>query len=288
MRRNAILLLLGSMLLSGAANGDGHGRRRHHVDPRDALLAALGSLTLECLGTVGPSSYETSSGVLARTFDGCRSRDGQALDDIDALLLLQTSVRGREQRLAAHFVARWNRFVSRFPFRRDEPCPTWTLANVIDAPTMESVARSMSPLRVGKEGYRYEVSSPRCQGNGECAVQHAAACAAGFGPQFVVGGDARRSLVEVDPVWWLTHYTFQAPGSNPFMLPGYYHAMSYYGDLPGSLYGAIERAGEACSEYIDGKHYIRSQARSDRLRRRLVLHDVLHARGRTSVTPSRS
>ncbi len=38
-------------------------------------------------------------------------------------------------------------------------------------------------------------------------------------------------------------------------MPGYYHAMSYYGDLPGALYGALQREGEACSQYIDGLHY---------------------------------
>jgi hypothetical protein len=40
-------------------------------------------------------------------------------------------------------------------------------------------------------------------------------------------------------------------------MPGYYHAMSYYGDLPGALYGALAREGEACSEYdaSSGKHY---------------------------------
>jgi hypothetical protein len=31
--------------------------------------------------------------------------------------------------------------------------------------------------------------------------------------------------------------------------------MSYYGDLPGALYGALQREGEACSQYVGGKHY---------------------------------
>ena len=38
------------------------------LDPREALLAALGTATLDCLGTVGPTLYETSTGILARTF----------------------------------------------------------------------------------------------------------------------------------------------------------------------------------------------------------------------------
>ena len=225
------------------------------VDSRDALLAALGAATLECQGTVGPASYDTRTGVLARTFTACLSRDGAALAQIDALLGVQLSAQGQRDNLAAHFVTRWNAFVASFPYRRSDACPTWTLANVIDAPTAESVRRSMSPLRPGKEGYRYVVSSGQCRHDGDCAVRHAWTCAGGFGPEFLVDRDARRSLVEVDPVWWLTRYTFPSQDSNPFMAPGYYHAMSYYGDLPGAAYGALQRAGEPCSEYLDGKHY---------------------------------
>lgn len=85
----------------------------------------------------------------------------------------------------------------------------------------------------------------------------AAACSAGFGPAFIVDGDARRSRVEVDPAWWLTDYEFESPKDNPFMVPGYYHPMSYYGDPPGALYGAIQRAGEACSQWdwFFGMHF---------------------------------
>ena len=45
------------------------------ADTRDILLAALGSETLRCLGTVGPAQYSTASGVLARTFDACTGGD---------------------------------------------------------------------------------------------------------------------------------------------------------------------------------------------------------------------
>jgi len=48
--------------------------------------------------------------------------------------------------------------------------------------------------------------------------------------------------VEVDPVWWLTRYVYPSDGENPFKAPGYYHAMSYYGDLPGSSYGVLHAA----------------------------------------------
>jgi hypothetical protein len=136
-----------------------------------------------------------------------------------------------------------------FPSGHISQCPTWTLENVLDAPTKESVPRAIAARRIGKENYRYTVSSPQCSQDGECAVRQAAACSAGFGPAFIVDGDARRSRVEVDPAWWLTDYEFESPKDNPFMALGYYHPMSYYGDLPGAVYGAIQRAGEQCSQW---------------------------------------
>ena len=227
------------------------------IDGRDAVLAALGRVTLECLGTVGPGTYETRSGVLRRTFSACRSGDRDQLGQLDALLAVQLSQQGRAEDLAGHFVSRWNAFASRFPAKRIEGCPTWQLENVLDAPTRESVPRFAVRGRLGKENYRYAVSSPQCAEEGECAVKLAAECAAGFGPAFIVDLDPRRSLVEVDPAWWLTTYDFPDDSSNPFKLPGYYHAMSYYGSLPGALYGTIQRAGEACSQWSEtaGKHY---------------------------------
>jgi hypothetical protein len=41
----------------------------------------------------------------------------------------------------------------------------------------------------------------------------------------------------------------EAVASSRSKPPGYYHPMSYYGTLPGALYGAIQRAGEACSQW---------------------------------------
>jgi hypothetical protein len=88
-------------------------------------------------------------------------------------------------------------------------------------------------------------------------VAHAGACSQGFGPSFLVELDRRSGSVVVDPAWWLTRYDYASDDSNPFKMPGYYHAMSYYGTLPGALYGALQREGERCSEYdfSSGKHY---------------------------------
>ncbi len=82
-------------------------------------------------------------------------------------------------------------------------------------------------------------------------------CSAGFSNQFIVWSDPLSSTVIVDPAWWLTTYEFESDQSNPFKSRGYYHAMSYYGTVPGSMYGALQREGEACSRWseIAGKHY---------------------------------
>jgi hypothetical protein len=245
------------MAAGGQLTGQHRSSPANGIDSRDTLLAALGKATLDCLGTVGPSIYETSSGQLRRTFAACASRDRRLLQRIDALLAVQSSSPGRADDLAGHYVSRWNAFVESFPSNRVTECPLWKLESVIDAPTHESVPRSVAERRIGEEFYTYKIVSAECARDGACAVKQASACAAGFGPGFVVSQDARRSRVEVDPAWWLTTYEFSDDTSNPFMMPGYYHPMSYYGPLPGALYGAPQRAGEACSQWVPaaGKHY---------------------------------
>jgi hypothetical protein len=243
--------------LGGAVMGQGHRAADPRIDGRDTLLAALGTATLECLGTVGPLTYRTNAGVLERTFAGCRAGSRSALIQIDAILALQVSEQGRADDIAGHYVSRWNAFLESFPDGQNVECPLWQLESVIDAPTRESIPRIRAQRRIGKENYRYRVSSRECQSDGGCATRLAVQCAAGFGPVFIVDRDPGRSRVEVDPMWWLTTYDFVDDQSNPFQMPGYYHAMSYYGELPGSLYGAVQREGEACSQWdeLSGKHY---------------------------------
>ncbi len=76
------------------------------IDGRDALLAALGKVTLDCVGTVEPSTYQTTSGVLARTFSACRSGDRATLKHLDGLLAVQLSKQRRADGLAEHYVSR--------------------------------------------------------------------------------------------------------------------------------------------------------------------------------------
>jgi hypothetical protein len=223
------------------------------TDPRNALLAALGTATLECLGTLGPTQYATETGVLARTFDSCPNGDRTALTQIDELLGVQNSDAGRVDDLAGHYVGTWDAFVANFPGTRIRSCPVWERTQAIEAPTFESVPRNIG--RVGKANFRYQVSSTQCGERHRCAVSHAEACAQGFGPDFLVELDPKSGSIVVDPAWWLTRYAYAIDTFNPFKMPGYYHAMSYYGDPPGALYGALQREGEACSQYIDGLHY---------------------------------
>jgi hypothetical protein len=230
------------------------------TDTRDILLAALGSETLRCLGTVGPAQYSTASGVLARTFDACTGGDPSALERIDALLSVPFSAQGLRDALSEHYVATWNAFTRSFPRRLRNSCPVWTLRSVIDAPTPESIDRFLARGWPGKENHIYEVAAPQCGGRGACAVARARTCAGGFGSMFVARTDAARSTVEVDPVWWLTHYTYRGgrPGRNPFddgidpWIHGYCRSL---GNDPGSMYASLDRVGEACCRKVGGKVY---------------------------------
>jgi hypothetical protein len=254
MNKLVVLTLIVACIGVSAPGGD---RGAKGMDSRDTLLAALGKATLDCVATVGPSTYQTASGRLARTFTSCSTGDRTALGRVDALLGAQTTAQGRDDDLSGHYVGRWNAFIRSFPSREISECPTWSLDAVLDAPTMANVARVVAQKQIGEENARYTVSSARCAGDGACAVKAAVTCVAGFGPGFVIGGDPVRSQVDVDPAWWLTTYEFEDDSTNPFRAPGYYHAMSYYGAPPGALYGALERAGEACSQWdeISGTHF---------------------------------
>jgi hypothetical protein len=224
-------------------------------DARDALLAALGSATLDCLGTVNPTTYKISNNALARNFKSCPlDKSGATLKQIDSLLGVANSEPGKKDKLGEHFATTWKQYQDSFP-ENINVCPTWKRTKVIHPPTFENV-KNQPDDEPGKENYEYDVKEPQqCKGNPNCVVSHAMACAGGFGSQFLVSGSPKNSSVTVDPVWWLTRYEFATDSDNPFMSPGYYHGMSYYGALPGSLYGAVQREGEACSEYLDGKHY---------------------------------
>ena len=230
--------------------------RRGMLDGVDALLAALGNATLDCIGTVDPTSYAVSNGALERTFRSCTTESRSAMQQIDALLGVQHSREGRADGLGRAYAQHWQEYVRSFPSDAIRACPSWTLLGLIDEPTAERVRRYAGTPRIGKQNARYLVKSTECPDR-RCATDHAIACAAAFGAAFIVGRDARMSEVVVDPVWWLTDYEYPDDSNNPFKTRGYYHAMSYYGSIPGALYAAVQRAGERCSKWgeINKKHY---------------------------------
>ena len=261
-RRIAVGVVAAGLMVTVPAPGVTQNRMAAHVDGRDSLLAALGSLTIECLGTVGPSNYSAESGILTRTFDACRAGDSEVLADIDALLAVQTAPQGRADGLAEHYTSRWNAFVASFPFDRIGECPTWRLLNVLDAPTSKRVQQLTDRRRtdagsppIGKENHRYRVSSELCGLDRSCAVRHAALCAGGFGPQFLVERDAERGRMRWTPHGGShttsTRLTQRIRSCSPVTTI----QCLYWGDPPGSLYAAVERVGEKCSQLVNGKHY---------------------------------
>jgi hypothetical protein len=167
MKRTLLILTLAWIGLGGGTAGQ-TAVAATRIDGRDTVLAALGKATLDCLGTVDPSSYETSSGALARTFSSCRYGGRAALRKVDALLAVQFSKPARVDHLAEHYVSRWNAFVESFPYGHIPQCPVWTLENVIDAPTRESIPR-VAAHRQGE--LSLHGSSSQCAHDGECAVR---------------------------------------------------------------------------------------------------------------------
>src|SRR5258705_7788890 len=100
----------------------------------DAYSAALASHTVDCLGTVGPTSYFVDGqGRLARAFDRC-DRDAGKLQSIDDILGLQH----REQ-LVPHatecLAGRWASWKRQFDASGVVACPRWRKDEVIAAPT---------------------------------------------------------------------------------------------------------------------------------------------------------
>ncbi|HMJ14407.1 MAG TPA: hypothetical protein VK524_23485 [Polyangiaceae bacterium] len=213
----------------------------------DAHLSALGLATLKCKGFVDPDDYDGSNGVLKQRFEKC-TKDEKQLEHIRNLLGIQNV----SDLAARHMAGTWEQARKQFPRDQIKVCPAWDHSEVINPPTFETV-KNLPSGGIGEEFNAFYVKSEICQGP-RCAVAHAKMCSAGFGSRFFVDGNIETGKVIVDPVWWLDDSDFP-PDANPFLSPGYYHAMSFYGAVPGSVYGAVHRAGEYCSKYYAGYHY---------------------------------
>lgn len=72
--------------------------------------------------------------------------------------------------------------------------------------------------------------------------------------------DSATDTVLTDPPYWLLDTTYASSAADPFLRPGYYHPMSYYGPLPGTQFADRHRVKpcpgcvpETCS-YYSGIH----------------------------------
>ena len=129
------------------------------------------------------------------------------------------------------------------------------------------------PIPLPKENFLYSVTFPgtRIVTSNNIAwcgtvQQCARTCSAGL-PGFDAGvrkfqlEDKDRKVtfsglaVLGDPLLWLDP-TEYAAGASPYLVPGYYHPMSFYRALPGARYAHRNRAGESCSYYAAPYHMI--------------------------------
>ncbi len=204
--------------------------------------------------------------ALANALLACEGR----LQTVDDILGIQS-----RSRLAATCIpGQWEAWRKRFLGAGNYMCPFYALVvgKLENDPSPENVKMSASTLPTlsrkeglpdekatqvvaGDEHGFYKVSFAGVEPFQPCGSAQSCAkeCAGGLPGGFVrYEGD----YVVMDPLWWLTDYLYPDPATNPFMSYDYYHPMSFEGDLPGHLYGHINRAGELCSLYMGGDHYL--------------------------------
>lgn len=239
----------------------------------NGIAAALATFTVDCLGTIDGTSFTVNAdGILARTFDQC-PLDQTKLESIDGLLSLQFRT-ARLPNAKQCIAGRWQNWKASFDQSGVKNCPTWSKQQIINEATPGQIDKFIPELQrlpqnddgtrpaflaQMDEGYLYAVSFPAgippdpCKTAGDCAQL----CAGGF-PGFVLRTDT--STVLTDPTYWLLDTTYASAAADPFLKPGYYHPMSYYGPLPGTQFANRHRvtpcpgcAPETCS-YYSGIH----------------------------------
>ncbi len=228
--------------------------------PYNQYTAALATFTVDCLGTIGPETYRVSSGgSLERNFEAC-TLEGSKLAAIDGLLSLQQ--RAAVLPLVRECMAgRYADFLRGFADRGVSECPVWRKERTVN-PITDQVIQAVSP-RLGRVAARSALAAAadelvveqaarfpeeleeknlyRVQLESQASAlagASAAACAGGFGG-FVL--ETSRDLVLTDPPVWLLDITFPSAAADPFLRPGYYHPMSFYGPLPGAQFANYAR-----------------------------------------------
>lgn len=224
----------------------------------DTYTAALGELTVQCLGTLDPNSYALSKdGYLTPTFDKCTVND--KLRSIKQLLSLQ--YRTARLPFAKQCLAgRYDAFLQDFSTSGVDFCPAWKLERVVNPITPDVMSKVIPSLpAIPEDGLKddgrplaimdqlkvnsvYAVSFPQgvpaqngCTTPSECAVK----CAGAF-PGFALD-TAGEGSVFTDPVAWLLETTYSGPTADPYLRAGYYHPMSWYGGVPGVHFGEYAR-----------------------------------------------
>lgn len=240
----------------------------------DSYASAIAGYTVDCLGHIDQNSYLVDdNGYLRRNFSECQD-DQTLLQAIDDFLGLQYTTRDAINfptdplAYAQDCIAgRWAEWREQFDDSGTTECPDWVESGIINEPTPElydRFAKSLPVLPAADTGTTPQVVNAmkinavyslsfadRAGADQKCgsAASCAALCAGGF-PGFIVAANDDEGSVTTDPVPWESN-TVYPQGADPFMRPNYYHPMSYYGPLPGDLFGAFPRVGEACSYYDD-------------------------------------
>lgn len=220
----------------------------------DSYTAALAELTAECQGTVDPRLYSVSKdGLLTPAFDKCpNDNTGTILTKIRQLL----SVQQRTARLpfAKQCIAgRFEVAQTKFAASGVKSCGVWKKTRVVNPITADvlvkveaglpklpaqDTGRPLAVLEQLKENSYYDVSLGNDAGACKTGAECAAVCASAF-PGFVLTGEGNTVLT--DPIAWLLDTTYKSKASDPFLRATYYHPMSYYGPLPGVLFGDYSR-----------------------------------------------
>jgi hypothetical protein len=250
--------------------------------PYDSYMASLGELTAQCLGTVDPRAYAVEGGLIKPNFVSCPA-DPRKLTAIKQVLSLQLRD-AQLPDVKACMGGRFAAAQAKFQQSGVTQCPTWTKSRVINPITADTIrlvesglpslpaADAGGTLQVASAGLSLraltmleadsadpverlgifdlleqnslytvagEIGGQRCASAAECA----ATCAGAF-PSFVVGTVGRDSVV-ADPMAWLIDATYESAPQDPYLRAGYYHPMSYYGGVPGVVFGDPARA-EPC------------------------------------------
>lgn len=253
--------------------------------PFTGYTATLGTLTVDCLGTIAPDAYAvTSGGRLERTFSECKL-DPTRLLKIDQLLSLQR----REDRLPhvrECFAGAYADFVRSFADSGITACPAWQKRETVN-PITSDVIDDVVPMLGGPAAHALEVAEMKPMLNhagvrDALEVKHiydtrlegasgdigatAERCAGGFAG-FVIRSQADSVLT--DPPAWLLDTQYDSAKADPYLRPGYYHPMSWYPAPPGVAFGAWARFSpcvpnasgepqlcnpELCTYYAGGLH----------------------------------